>query len=52
MQERGTCYSNSSKPNKYEPTYTEYKWSLINTFPDSDKKRTTMCKNPNTNKKK
>ena len=46
MQERVTCNSGSSKPSKYEPAYTEYKWSLINKFPDSDKKRTTVCKNP------
>jgi len=52
MQERAICYSNLGKPSKYEQVSGEYRWSTNNTFLDSDKKRTTACKNPKINKLK
>jgi hypothetical protein len=47
MQESTMCYSKNDKPSKHEPVSYTYKWSLNNNCPDSDKKRTTACKDPN-----
>jgi len=51
MQERVTCNHGSSKPSKYESIVYTHKWSLNNTYLDSDKKRSTACKDPNRKKK-
>jgi|APGre2960657404_1045060.scaffolds.fasta_scaffold551594_1 hypothetical protein len=51
MQERATCNSDSSKPSKYESILYTHTWSSKNTYSDSDKKRSTACKDPNSKKK-
>lgn len=51
MQERAICYSDLGKPSKYEQVSGVYRWSINNTFSDTDKKRTTACKDPKINKK-
>jgi hypothetical protein len=51
MQERVTCNHGSSKPSKYESILYTHTWSSKNTYSDSDKKRSTACKDPNRKKK-
>jgi hypothetical protein len=50
MQESTTCFSKADKPNKYEPIPVVNRWVINNTFLDTDKKRTTVCKEPNYSK--
>ena len=52
MQERIICHNDLVKPSKYERVSTIYRWSINNPFLDTDKKRTTACKDPNHNKLK
>ena len=52
MQERTVCYSGYDKPSKNEIVSHMPKWSSVKNWPDSDRKRTTVCKDPNHNKLK
>ena len=52
MQERVICYSGYDKPGKNEIVSHMPKWSSVKNWPDSDRKRTTVCKDPNHNKLK
>jgi hypothetical protein len=53
MQESTTCFSKLDKPGKDEqPGYLRQTYRSIRVWIDSDKKRTTVCKDPARNQLK
>ena len=52
MQESTICYIKNDKPGKYETYSYMPRWASIKNCPDCDTKRTTVCKDPNCNKKR